>query len=94
MGGNIFKEHASPIVREHIRPTLKKYIEHLSLIFPDKTEVFQNFHPVGSVGKKEVSGDLDLAIDFKHLFKEEPYNPTELKQYKIIPPDWEILYKK
>lgn len=94
MGGNIFKDHASPIVREKIRPTLKKYVEHLSLIFPDKAEVFQNFHPVGSVGKKEVSGDLDLAIDFKHLFKDEPYNPTELKQYKIAPPDWEILYKK
>jgi len=94
MGGNIFKDHASPIVRENVKPTLKKYIEHLGFVFPEKSEVFQNFYPVGSVGKKEVSGDLDLAIDFKHLFIGEPYNPAELQQYKIVPSVWEKLYKK
>ena len=94
MGGNIFKNSATPIVRENIRPTLKKYIEHLEYRFPKKSHVFQNFYPVGSVGKKEVSGDMDLAIDFKHLFDDEPYSPSELKQYKIIPSEWETLYKK
>ena len=85
MGGNIFKDYANPIPRENIRPTLKKYIEHLSYIFPEKSHVFENFHPVGSVGKKQVSGDMDLAIDFKHLFDNEPYNYSELRQYKITP---------
>ena len=94
MGGNIFKDYASPISRENIRPTLKKYIDHLGYIFPEKAHVFKNFYPVGSVGKKEVSGDMDLALDFKYLFDGEPYNHTELAQYRIIANEWEALYKR
>jgi hypothetical protein len=94
MGGNIFKDYANPIVRENIRPTLKKYIEHLGYVFPQKAHVFANFYPVGSVGKKSVSGDLDLALDFKHLFDGEPYNYQELSEYRIIHSEWETLYKK
>jgi len=94
MGGNIFKDHASPISRENIRPTLKKYIEHLEEVFPEKAHVFEKFQPVGSVGKKLVSGDIDLAIDFKHLFDDIPYNEAELKKYKIKYDEWEVLYKK
>ena len=94
MGGNIFKDYVSPISRQNIRPTLKKYIEHLSYVFPEKAHVFENFHPVGSVGKKPVSGDMDLAIDFEHLFVGEPYNENELKDYRIKYDEWETLYKK
>jgi hypothetical protein len=94
MGGNIFKDYANPISRENIRPTLQKYMEHLAYIFPQKAEVFRNFCAVGSVGKKSVSGDMDLALDFKHLFEGKPYNYTELRQYRIIPQAWENLYKK
>ena len=94
MGGNIFKDSASPIPRENIRPTLKKYIEHLGTVFPSKAHVFKRFHPVGSVGKKSVSGDLDLAIDFKHLFEGTPYNKEELKMYQVHPDDWKSLYEK
>ena len=94
MGGNIFKDYASPIVRENIRPTLSNYIEHLGKVFPKKAHVFKNFYPVGSVGKKDVSGDLDLALDFKHLFDGEPYNDTELTHYRIIPTEWRQMYKK
>jgi hypothetical protein len=94
MGGNIFKGYAKPIVRENIRPTLKKYIDHLSYIFPKKAHVFKNFHPVGSVGKKDVSGDMDLALDFNLLFDGEPYNKQELAEYRILYDEWESLYKK
>ena len=72
MGGNIFKDYVSPISRQNIRPTLKKYIEHLEYVFPKKAHIFKNFSPVGSVGKKAVSGDMDLAIDFKHFFHTLP----------------------
>ena len=82
MGGNIFKDHAKPITRENIRPTLKKYIEHLGLIFPNKAHVFENFYPVGSVGKKEISGDIDLALDFKYLFDNEPYHMIVTGKHK------------
>ena len=94
MGGNIFKDYASPIVRENIRPTLKKYMDHLGLIFPEKAHVFKHFYPVGSVGKKAISGDMDLALDFKHLFEGEPYNATELRQYKITPSEWDAMYER
>jgi len=94
MGGNIFKDHASPIVRENTRPTLKKYIEHLGVVFPEKAHVFENFHPVGSVGKKPISGDLDLAIDFSHFFDGDLFNKDELKSYRIKYDEWETLYKK
>ena len=69
MGGNIFKDHASPILRENIRPTLKKYIQNLQRIFPKKAHVFNNFYPVGSVGKKEISGDLSKLSNITKLAK-------------------------
>jgi len=94
MGGNIFKDHASPIARENIRPTLEKYVAHLEYIFSEKAHVFKNFFPVGSVGKKLVSGDMDLALDFKHLFEGKPYNSEELQQFRVSPIEWETLYKK
>ena len=94
MGGNIFKDYVSPITRQNIRPTLRKYIDHLGYVFPKKAHVFKHFYPVGSVGKKPVSGDMDLAIDFKHFFDNEPYNDTELRQFRIVPEDWKALYKK
>ena len=94
MGGNIFKDSASPIPRENIRPTLKKYIEHLGTVFPSKAHVFKSFHPVGSVGKKVISGDLDLALDFKHFFEGTPYNKEELMMYQIQPDEWMSLYEK
>jgi len=94
MGGNIFKDFASPIARENIRPTLKKYMDHLGFVFPEKAHVFKNFYPVGSVGKKAVSGDMDLALDFKHLFEREPYNAGELSEYRICHNEWQALYEK
>tara|TARA_Y100001963_G_C6757438_1_gene437648 strand:- start:596 stop:1456 length:861 start_codon:yes stop_codon:yes gene_type:complete len=94
MGGNIFKDYVSPISRQNIRPTMKKYTEHLGYVFPKKAHVFKNFYPVGSVGKKAISGDMDLAIDFKHFFENEPYNDIELRQFRIIPEEWKALYKK
>jgi len=94
MGGNIFKDHASPICRGNIRPTLQYYIKHLGYIFPNKKKVFKNFYPVGSVGKKDVSGDMDLAIDFSHFFDGEDFNEAELQDYLIFPDEFRQLYKK
>ena len=72
MGGNIFKDSASPIKREDIRPTYVEYIKHLGGIFPNKAEVFKGFTLVGSAGRKDISGDLDLAIDINRFFEEKP----------------------
>jgi len=94
MGGNIFKDYASPISRQHIRPTLQQYMTHLGIVFPRKAHVFRNFYPVGSAGTKEISGDLDLAIDFEHFFDGEPFNEDEIRDYRINYDEWEALHKK
>lgn len=63
MGGNVF-ENSSSIKLENIEFTIKKYFEELSRIFPNNKSFSKDkFKITGSVGKKEVSGDIDFAID-------------------------------
>ena len=69
-GGNIFAG-TDDIPREFIEPTLNKYYEELARLFPQHAGVFDSFEPVGSVGKKDVSGDIDLALDLKVMFGDE-----------------------
>jgi hypothetical protein len=49
---------------EHITPTLNAYFAELKSLFPKKAKIFdeQHFNPLGSVRKKEVSGDIDLGV--------------------------------
>lgn len=92
MGGNIFKDDASPIAKDRVRPTYVEYIRHLGVIFPQKADVFKNFVFVGSSGKKEVSGDLDLAIDMSHFFRGELFNETELREWRVNYDFWRLEY--
>ena len=70
MGGNVFADKTSSIKREHIDPTLTAYFAELSKLFPAKDYLFNTDHfiPLGSVGKKSVSGDIDLGVDVNDLF--------------------------
>lgn len=69
MGGNVFADKTSNILRENITPTLDTYFKELTALFPSKAVVFNELHfcPLGSVRKKEYSGDIDLGIDVSHL---------------------------
>ena len=69
MGGNVFKDKTASIKLEHITPTLEAYFAELKHIFPKKASIFNlnYFKPLGSVGKKPMSGDIDLAIDSKSI---------------------------
>ena len=69
MGGNVFADKTSSIKREYIDPTLTKYFNELKQLFPKKANIFDTKHfiPLGSVGKKSVSGDIDLGIDIAHV---------------------------
>jgi len=69
MGGNVFAGKTAPIKRENIEPTLVRYFAELRELFPLKAYIFNGDHfvPLGSVGKKAVSGDIDLGIDTKDL---------------------------
>ena len=61
-GGNVW-DNSAPIKKEYIQPTLKKFKEEFTKIFPVASKYFDSVITLGSVGKKDVSGDIDLAID-------------------------------
>lgn len=64
MGGNVFSNKTTDIKREYIKPTLDTYFSELKQLFPKKANIFneQHFVPLGSVGKKAISGDIDLGV--------------------------------
>lgn len=66
-GGNVFAGRTASIQLENIAPTLERYFAELKQIFPKKAGIFNEkyFHPLGSVGKKPISGDIDLGVDVK-----------------------------
>ncbi len=66
-GGNVFGTTA-PINKEDIDPTLEVFSTELGRIFPAKAKTFKSFQTLGSVGKKPVSGDIDLGYDVKYIF--------------------------
>ena len=92
MGGNIFKDRATSIKAQDIEPTIQAYREFLSSVFPQKSESFKFFEPVGSAGKKPVSGDLDLAIDKGHIV--ESFTASEIEKWGIEWDNWNTLYTK
>ena len=66
-GGNVF-DITSSINKENIDSTVEKFVDELSRIFPAKAASFKSFEKLGSAGKKEVSGDIDLSYDVKNIF--------------------------
>ena len=92
MGGNIFKNIATSIPRERIEPTIKAYTKALGEIFPMKAHSLSFFKPVGSAGKKPISGDLDLAIDWTHIVRS--FTSSEIGKWGIEWDEWNDLYTK
>ena len=76
MGGNVFGFQSEPIKINNIHPTLTKYFQELTKLFPKKSSIFNldHFIPLGSVGKKPTSGDIDLGIDSKFIIDTGVYN--------------------
>ena len=60
-GGNVF-DSTSPIKKEHINPTLQQFFKEFGEIFPRAHPHFEGVRTLGSVGKKAMSGDIDLAL--------------------------------
>jgi len=58
-GGNIFDDTSS-IKKEYIEPTVKKFKETINKVFP---KVKFDYELLGSAGKKDVSGDIDLGVN-------------------------------
>jgi len=80
-GGNVFAGKTTSIALENIKPTLEAYFNELKRIFPNKKEIFDEKHfiPLGSVGKKPVSGDIDLGVDSKTLLDQEMSDESIMK---------------
>ena len=66
-GGNVFGTTTS-IEKANIEPTVEKFVDQLSRVFPAKASSFKTFEKLGSAGKKDVSGDIDLSYDIKNIF--------------------------
>tara|TARA_R110002020_G_scaffold167330_4_gene355536 strand:- start:694 stop:1740 length:1047 start_codon:yes stop_codon:yes gene_type:complete len=94
-GGNVFVgETVNAIPLEYIESTLDKYYEELSNLFPEHSEDFRNFEPLGSVGKKAKSGDIDLAVDVRALFPKGKVTDEELQSWNLDPVSWRATYEK
>jgi len=81
MGGNIFK-NTTDIRKENVKNTIEEFIKELNRI-----GIFIGYTLVGSAGKKEKSGDIDLAIDKSVILKmKDDFNEKEFdeifKKYK------------
>lgn len=64
MGGNVFNSTNS-IKKEHIKPTLLEFLKQFKQVFPKAEPFFREMKTLGSVGKKDYSGDIDLALSGK-----------------------------
>ena len=88
-GGNVFKgERVGPIPLEFIQPTLESYYEELGRLFPEQTQFFQTIEPLGSVGKKAKSGDIDLAIDVSELAPTRKIDKAMLQSWNLDSQSW------
>ena len=92
MGGNIFKDKATSISIDNIKPTIDAYKQRLGEIFPLKAQSLTFFEPVGSAGKKSVSGDLDLAIDSTHIVRS--FLESEIQMWGLDYDEWYEKYRK
>lgn len=94
-GGNVFQDQSvGPIPLGYIQPTLEKYYEELSRLFPQHSSLFQTFEPLGSVGKKAKSGDIDLAVDVSDLFPDKKVTDEALQSWNLNPDDWKATYQR
>jgi hypothetical protein len=87
-GGNVFAGKTDSIPLEFIQPTLDKYYEELDRLFPQHSDKFRNFQPLGSVGKKASSGDIDLAVNVHDLFPDGEVNPEDLESWGLSADEW------
>jgi hypothetical protein len=91
MGGNVFAG-TDKIRKEDIGQTLEKYFDELSSIFPTKKEIFKQFKTVGSVGKKPMSGDIDLAVDINLLLDDVSH--ASIASWGMNPDDVKLIFEK
>lgn len=99
MGGNVFANRTTGIARECVKPTLTAYFNELKQIFPNKAKIFNESHLItlGSVGKKAISGDIDLGVSATDLLDAE-MSDASIEAWgvdpKAVQAEFEILQKR
>jgi hypothetical protein len=95
MGGNVFKGKTKPIKKEYIEPTVREYFSELRKVFPKKSRIFSKKYMkyVGSVGKKDVSGDIDFAIDISSIVDKD-FSDGSMKNWGLNPTDVKSQFEK
>ena len=93
-GGNVFTGKTDSIPLEFIQPTLDRYYEELDRLFPEHSDKFRNFQPLGSVGKKAKSGDIDLAVNVREMFPDGEVNPEDIESWGLSPDEWKKKLEK
>ena len=97
-GGNVFSNteyDSQDILLANIEPTIKKFVEDLSKLFPNKrasfAELTNKSNWLGSTGNKSQSGDVDLAYSSEHFFKD---GQIDIKGWGVDQNEYTQLYEK
>jgi hypothetical protein len=96
-GGNVFKgtERATvKIPRDFIEPTIRAFAAEFKRIFPKVVLDFEDLNRVirlGSVGKKDYSGDIDLGIDSSEVFDMKTGKP-KFSDFNVDEKEFETLF--
>ena len=73
-GGHVFGEGSDPIAKDDIKPTVDAWVAEIKRLFPKVARYWDNPILLGSAGKKDFSGDIDVAIDETGLKTPEDWN--------------------
>ena len=87
-GGNVFGTTSS-IKKEYIQPTLSKFTSELKKIYP---KINFKFNTLGSVGKKDESGDIDLGMSVDNFLTKD--GQPLLSDWNIDPNEFNTLFEK
>ena len=90
-GGHVFDTSVvKPIAKENIQSTLDSFTGVMKKLFPKVAKYWDNPVTLGSVGKKDVSGDIDIAIDDASLKNPEDWGLDPQK----LSADYAIMLKR
>jgi hypothetical protein len=97
-GGNVFKNteyDTENILLANIEPTIKKFVEDLGKVFPNKKSTLNSLNDksnwLGSTGNKPQSGDVDLAYSSEYLFKD---GKIDIEGWGVDSNEFNTLYEK